>query len=224
MKTTFFLPALLCLCTSFATAQDHSFEVGAFGGGSYTDFREDGWLLDIYDFEATFNYVVGLHTQLNISDLIGIRIDPSYSRKSGTENILWSDVNGDLISTEGDTWERRLDYVVIPLLGNLQFGSKIRFNIFTGPYLGILLNQRDVLDSPFDGTVKISNQNVYATTDFGISGGASIEFELLNNIGLEVAVRNDFGLSDVYQNNNDLALRSLKTNALNLFVGGSYYF
>jgi hypothetical protein len=117
-----------------------------------------------------------------------------------------------------------LDYVVIPLLGNLQFGSKIRFNIFAGPYLGILLNQRDVLDSPFDGTVKISNQNVYATTDFGISGGASIEFELLNNIGLEVAVRNDFGLSDVYQNNNDLALRSLKTNALNLFVGGSYYF
>jgi len=115
--------------------------------------------------------------------------------------------------------EAVLNYLEVPLMGKLQFGRKIKYYINAGPYLGFLLNAKQVTEgnSQFyldkTGTMPLTvqgqplpSQSFDATTDieddiestnFGITGGIGLGYGLNNDNSLVLDARVAYGLNPI---------------------------
>lgn len=91
------------------------------------------------------------------------------------------------------------DYLEIPILikAMLPTSSKFKPNVFIGPSLGILTNAKIKIESP-PGYVPRSIKEETSSTDFGLSFGAGIEFELPQG-AITLDGRYNLGLSSTFE-------------------------
>ncbi len=99
------------------------------------------------------------------------------------------------------------NYLEIPLEAKLQFGedSKIRAYIFAGPTVGLLLSA--TANSTVNGGSSTSDnvKDQFSSTDFGIIGGAGLNFFLSDDLSLFLEAGYNYGFANVQQDSQPTA-------------------
>ena len=102
-----------------------------------------------------------------------------------------------------------LDYVVIPILLNLSFGTDFSFYLESGPYAGLNLNARSIgtVRSEFRSETSYLSQKIYVFDhidgyiedfDWGWITGCGIRFPVYDKYLLDVSISYDLGLMNIY--------------------------
>jgi hypothetical protein len=213
----YFLSLLLVI--SFSTylfAQDHKFEIGVQSGPSITRIRYLSGATDLFKSKAAFS--MSMFFQYNLSKNFALRIDPGYENKGYYANYTLTDANGAIIREAKEIGN--FNYINIPVLFRASMGNKIKYFINVGPYMGVLLSQHSIYDSPYSGKSKDTGTNYYKTLDFGITSGLGLAIPIKENFALSVEARNNIGLINISNSSNS----NVKTLSFNLLVGFAYKF
>lgn len=115
------------------------------------------------NYSSRFGFYGGLITELQTSEHFGFRAELNYSSQGGKRNgmqalpvssdlaTLWQMLPGFGVQTDGYMYasiksEAILNYLEIPVMAKYRFklGDKISFYAQAGPYIGIILNAKNV--------------------------------------------------------------------------------
>lgn len=155
--------------------------------------------------QGTHQGLVGGFTTRYISEkyfamICGLQVECNFSQRGWKEKIE---------DGTGNTYQRTLNYVEIPFLAHLAFGSDHRggrFFVNAGPQFAFFLNDKEERGGGVWNPNYRPNNVVYQygkavenKLDYGITGGLGVE--LLTGIGhFLVEGRYYYGLSDIYRN------------------------
>lgn len=142
-----------------------------------------------YTCEKYFNMICALQAEVNYTEL------------------GWKE----LIETSNDTYERTINYIQVPLLARLGFGHEVKGMqgyILLGPQIGFYLSDSDKRSGDWSFTTLNQRPNrviqqydlpIQNTFDYGITGGAGVEFS--SAVGhFMLDARYNFALSDIFHN------------------------
>jgi len=105
------------------------------------------------------------------------------------------------------------------------FGSKFRYFVNAGPYLGLALNHHYSIKDPGNSTIENDENDAFSPRDYGVAFGAGINYPLNSNLELTLEARNNLGLTNIYMGGYIFSGGGIyKTNSLNLLFGLSYKF
>lgn len=210
----------LILCSSLTFGQTNKFEVGLEMGPSLISLRGNDFLDKNND--ISFGFSSGFTFQYNFPKLISIRTNISFERKGLTTQGTATDEYGNQIGEI--TFHSKFDYLTIPLLVRLTFGKKINFFINAGPYIGYLIQQKNVIEA-FGEYPKTETDNTdnFKRTDFGITTGLGARFPIKSKLFLSLEIRNNLGLTNISSVPvvND---GTIKTNSTIILIGIEYRF
>ncbi|MPM28475.1 hypothetical protein SDC9_75001 [bioreactor metagenome] len=148
--------------------------------------------------QKTTNGMTGGLTVRYISEkyfamICGLQMELNYSQRGWTE----------LIEENTDTYSREMNYLEIPFLAHLAFGTERggQFFINAGPQIGFLLNEKEKKSADFSPISRTSYQYGKMADnkfDYGIVGGAGVEIR--TGVGnFLVEGRYYYALSDFYK-------------------------
>ncbi len=220
LRSSFLAFVLLCAAPSSVLAQSKAMTIGLEGGPALTTLRGNQILAQTSKIDFTF--AGGLFVEYGFSDHLSIRTGCSFERKGNKSNILLLDING---SELGNVKVRtQLDYLAVPLLVRYSFGSKVKFMVNAGPYLGFLLKGTErtgaIGSFPERTTDRTAN---FTQQDVGLSLGLGPTLSMGDHIRISLEVRATLGLLNVsaipvVENG------SIKTSSAALLVGAAYVF
>jgi len=204
MKKVFFIAVLAVFGVTATQAQE--VRLGAKGGVNFSSFSGDGF--DAFDDpEGRTSFHIGAFAEIPLSERFSIQPE-----------VLYSGQGFDLISREGaDDTEVQLDYINVPVMAKVYIVEGLYAE--AGPQIGF--NVKSEIDSDPDdvdsGDVTI-DEDVINDVDFSVGVGAGYQF----NNGLFLNARYNFGLTDVF-NNEDLLIDSDAKNSV-FAVSAGYSF
>ena len=145
-------------------------------------------------FGVTIRYISERYLKM----FCGIQAEINYSQRGWKENID---------DGTGDTYQRSMNYVEVPLMAHLAFGKDkgygARFVLNLGPQIGYLLGESEKKSEAWhpnerpSGVIWQYGKMAESKFDYGIVGGVGIEARTgIGNFLLEA--RYYFGLSDFY--------------------------
>jgi len=187
---------ILLFITTQTFAQQNKFEIGINGGANLSTMRGSS----TYDFSYKPGATFSLMFQYNASKMFSIHSNISYENKGTYITFPDSEWSGSSKSTF------EFQYITIPVLARLNFGTKAKFFINAGPYIGYLLRP-DWVDNSFD---------------FGLTTGIGGQIELRESLILSLELRNNLGLTPIttYYDEFDTQYN----NSINLLIGIAYRF
>ncbi|MCX6252797.1 MAG: porin family protein [Bacteroidetes bacterium] len=174
-----FLLFLMLLAPSLCNCQDRKFQVGIEGGPSLCVFREEMLL-----FPRKYD-------DLGLEGMIGVAfsypIDNNYAFCTGLswERQGYSNRSGD--------FHYHFDYLILPVVFQVNLLKKKRFYINMGPYVGYLLSKgfkSDYYDGFFD-------KWKYEKFDTGITLGLGVNLPIFHHFSTTIGLRNNFGLMNI---------------------------
>lgn len=193
----------LCLLgTSSAKAQlqdqRNNLSIGVNGGVnissvSFNPSIKEGKLIGP-EFGVTIRYIGEKYFNM----ICGIQGEINFSQRGWKENID---------DGTGDTYQRTMSYIEIPLLAHLAFGKDkgngVRFVLNLGPQIGYLIGENETMSASWDPSGRTPNKQYGKMADrkfdYGIIGGGGMEVRTgIGNFILEA--RYYYGLSDFYNN------------------------
>lgn len=131
--------------------------------------------------------------------ICGVQLEINYSQRGWNEKIEDGTEN---------TYNRIMNYIEIPFLAHLAFGSHVRdkglqFFLNAGPQMGFFLNEKEKMSDGWDTSARSPTaqygKKAENKFDYGIAGGTG--FELNTKIGhFIVEGRYYYGLSDFFKN------------------------
>ncbi|WP_339698883.1 porin family protein [uncultured Marixanthomonas sp.] len=204
MKKVFFIAVLAVFGVTATQAQE--VRLGAKGGVNFSSFSGDGF--DAFDDpEGRTSFHIGAFAEIPLSERFSIQPE-----------VLYSGQGFDLISREGaDDTEVQLDYINVPVMAKVYIVEGLYAE--AGPQIGF--NVKSEIDTDPDdvdsGDVTI-DEDVINDVDFSVGVGAGYQF----NNGLFLNARYNFGLTDVF-NNEDLLIDSDAKNSV-FAVSAGYSF
>mgnify|MGYP003132408040 CR=1 FL=1 len=204
MKKVFFIAVLAVFGVTATQAQE--VRLGAKGGVNFSSFAGDGF--DAFDDpEGRTSFHIGAFAEIPVSERFSIQPE-----------VLYSGQGFDLVSREGaDDTEVQLDYINVPVMAKVYLIEGLYAE--AGPQIGF--NVKNEIDSDPDdaGSGEIAiNEDVINDIDFSVGVGAGYRF----NNGLFLNARYNFGLTDVF-NNEDLLIDSDAKNSV-FVVSAGYSF
>ena len=204
MKKVFFIAVLAVFGVTATQAQE--VRLGAKGGVNFSSFAGDGF--DAFDDpEGRTSFHIGAFAEIPVSERFSIQPE-----------VLYSGQGFDLVSREGaDDTEVQLDYINVPVMAKVYLIEGLYAE--AGPQIGF--NVKNEIDSDPDdaGSGEIAiNEDVINDIDFSVGVGAGYRF----NNGLFLNARYNFGLTDVF-NNEDLLIDSDAKNSV-FAVSAGYSF
>ena len=159
---------------------------------------------DSDDLSTLFSPYVGVGTQCEVADLVGVELGAIYSRQGAKyENSLGSDD----VLYDG---EFQLDYLNIPVMAKVNLSDN--FFVEAGPQVGLLLSAKDKYDSPIEG--EDDAKDFFKSTDFGANIGLGYQFDS----GLNIGARYNLGLSDI----SDVGGAEIKNRVFSIGVGFAF--
>lgn len=108
-------------------------------------------------------------------------------------------------------------YLTIPVLFNLTFGSRFKYELSTGPYMGFLLGQKTIWSNPTGGEdINNKDMSVYRPGDGGWIFGTGCRYYLNNRWSVNMEFRWNAGLSNIASKPvmNSYSIHNLSTSAL----------
>ncbi len=196
------LVAAMCSMTETVQAQlkdqRHNFSIGVNGGVNLSSVSFDPNIKQGKLIGPSFGITARYISEKYFAMICGIQAEVNYSQRG------WKEVIED---GSGDTYNRKMNYLEIPLLAHLAFGKDqgkgVRFILNLGPQIGFLLNEKESMSNPFNPSNRPNGTNIqYGKMaenkfDYGIIGGGGLEIR--TGIGNFLAeARYYFGLSDFY--------------------------
>ncbi len=131
-------------------------------------------------------------------------------------------------------YSRSLDYVTIPFLTHFFFGNRVvRGFINAGPQVGFLLNSSyksnfDINNLPeFSQKSKVKEiytMEIANSFDYGITGGAGIEFRIKRKHGIVLEGRYYYGLGDIFKNRKKDVFSASHNQIITVSLGYLYHF
>jgi len=133
---------------------------------------------------------------------LGLIAEVNYSQRGWTEEFD---------PTDGFSYNRRLNYLELPIMTHIYFGNKIRFIVNIGPQISFLLNddqqmnqsladdlaERRAANPDAQIGVQYSDFTEMNRVDYGLIGGVGMELKTgIGDFNLEG--RYYFGLGDVF--------------------------
>ena len=199
-------------------------------GLTYSDFRGN----DFFDnYEYGFDFLIGISFDYKIKDRLFISTDVNYERKSANNFYEASNTVGSggtiiIIGTPfGENppdepelkFQTRFEYISIPILLKYFVSKNNDFYINGGPYLGYLLNIKNINDGEESD---LDFNNDFEKIDLGLTFGIGYNLNISQKSYLNFELRNNFGLTNIDSNNNNLFNRT-KANSLNLIIGWNFF-
>jgi len=214
----FIVIAMLNTCILFG--QYSKINIGIEGGPSAVLLWGNDILND--NIAPRQSFAAGVSFQYNFNRIFALRTNVAFERKGNSETNNFRDNQGNFLGNIQT--QNNLDYLTIPLLARASFGTKVKFFVNAGPFVGFLLKQTYVREAfeqypetTYDATDTFNN------IDYGVTFGLGFTINLTKSFLLSLEGRNNIGLSDisalpVYRDGN------MFTNSSNLLFGFAYQF
>lgn len=197
------LLSFLCLSAGIpvhAQRQDprHNLAIGINGGVNLSSVSFEPSIKEKTFLTPSFGVTIRYISERYLKMFCGIQAEINYSQRGWKENID---------DGTGDTYQRSMNYVEVPLMAHLAFGKDkgygARFVLNLGPQIGYLLGESEKKSEAWhpnerpSGVIWQYGKMAESKFDYGIVGGVGIEARTgIGNILLEA--RYYFGLSDFY--------------------------
>jgi hypothetical protein len=101
--------------------------------------------------------------------------------------------------------DNNLDYLTIPLLAKLSFGSNCKVGFTAGPYFSFLLKERhghySITRDNVSGDISNTITKDYKSFDFGLLSGLSCDIRIVENLLVSLNTEFHYGLIDVHKTN-----------------------
>lgn len=197
------LLSFLCLSAGIpvhAQLQDprHNLAIGINGGVNLSSVSFEPSIKEKTFLTPSFGVTIRYISERYLKMFCGIQAEINYSQRGWKENID---------DGTGDTYQRSMNYVEVPLMAHLAFGKDkgygARFVRNLGPQIGYLLGESEKKSEAWhpnerpSGVIWQYGKMAESKFDYGIVGGVGIEARTgIGNFLLEA--RYYFGLSDFY--------------------------
>ena len=197
------LLSFLCLSAGIpvhAQLQDprHNLAIGINGGVNLSSVSFEPSIKEKTFLTPSFGVTIRYISERYLKMFCGIQAEINYSQRGWKENID---------DGTGDTYQRSMNYVEVPLMAHLAFGKDkgygARFVLNLGPQIGYLLGESEKKSEAWhpnerpSGVIWQYGEMAESKFDYGIVGGVGIEARTgIGNFLLEA--RYYFGLSDFY--------------------------
>ena len=197
------LLSFLCLSAGIpvhAQLQDprHNLAIGINGGVILSSVSFEPSIKEKTFLTPSFGVTIRYISERYLKMFCGIQAEINYSQRGWKENID---------DGTGDTYQRSMNYVEVPLMAHLAFGKDkgygARFVLNLGPQIGYLLGESEKKSEAWhpnerpSGVIWQYGKMAESKFDYGIVGGVGIEARTgIGNFLLEA--RYYFGLSDFY--------------------------
>lgn len=197
------LLSFLCLSAGIpvhAQLQDqrHNLAIGINGGVNLSSVSFEPSIKEKTFLTPSFGVTIRYISERYLKMFCGIQAEINYSQRGWKENID---------DGTGDTYQRSMNYVEVPLMAHLAFGKDkgygARFVLNLGPQIGYLLGESEKKSEAWhpnerpSGVIWQYGKMAESKFDYGIVGGVGIEARTgIGNFLLEA--RYHFGLSDFY--------------------------
>lgn len=197
------LLSFLCLSAEIpvhAQLQDqrHNLAIGINGGVNLSSVSFEPSIKEKTFLTPSFGVTIRYISERYLKMFCGIQAEINYSQRGWKENID---------DGTGDTYQRSMNYVEVPLMAHLAFGKDkgygARFVLNLGPQIGYLLGESEKKSEAWhpnerpSGVIWQYGKMAESKFDYGIVGGVGIEARTgIGNFLLEA--RYYFGLSDFY--------------------------
>lgn len=160
---------------------------------------------------------------------LGLLAELNYTQRGWTEDF------SELPKNPDHSYSRTLNYIEMPLMTHIYFGSKVKFVINVGPQVSYMFSDKgtmnDALSSYVDAEYEkdsetplfLQYEDIDNKFDYGLLGGVGVEFDTgLGNFILEG--RYYFGLGDSFDNSRSKP-GNFSRSAHRYFAGKlTYYF
>lgn len=197
------LLSFLCLSAGIpvhAQLQDprHNLAIGINGSVNLSSVSFEPSIKEKTFLTPSFGVTIRYISERYLKMFCGIQAEINYSQRGWKENID---------DGTGDTYQRSMNYVEVPLMAHLAFGKDkgygARFVLNLGPQIGYLLGESEKKSEAWhpnerpSGVIWQYGKMAESKFDYGIVGGVGIEARTgIGNFLLEA--RYYFGLSDFY--------------------------
>ncbi|WP_121665982.1 porin family protein [Mesonia aquimarina] len=118
--------------------------------------------------------------------------------KKGLSNAAISEENSNFVETD-----IKLNYLTLPIMASWHFGSRKNWFLNLGPYAGYLIQAKD-------STLETDLKEAFESTDFGVSLGIGIKFNLSSFTKVYVEYDSQFGVTDIINNNTGNSGRNIR--------------
>lgn len=171
--------------------QKQNFSIGVSGGVNLGNVDFSPRIKQGYLVGPQMGFTARYISEKYFSMICGIQAEVNYSQRG------WKEVIED---DSGDSYQRAMNYVEIPLLAHLAFGKEYgngaRFILNLGPQIGFLINEKETHAMP---SIQKEQYGKVAENgfDYGLIGGGGLEIR--TGIGhFLIEGRYYFGLSDFF--------------------------
>ena len=193
---------LIIILFSVNTFSQNEFRLGLNGGFNFSSIFSDN------NSNSKFSYLFGINAQYYLGKNFSIKSGINYENKVVSK---FNVVTGILIDGNDD-------YLILPILLKYDFGKSNTYFVNGGCFFGYLLSKE--LDS-FE-----INRITNTKKDFGISIGIGKKIELTNNNIITLEIRNNFGLTNIYDNEKNtppnFEQKKFRTNSINLIASWDF--
>jgi len=211
MKKKSLIIMFTLLMSVSAYTQSGKINVGVYGGAGISST-----MMFSYQ-KAGFGYEGGLQLEYNIYKRISLISGIAYEKMSSIDKI---DFNDTLNNPQSFTYNHRFDFITIPLLMRVNFGSKMKIFINAGPSFNYLVYQEGKTIDNINNTTSISSYiDHYDRIEMAIEVGAGVSYPVSDKITMSIELRNKTGLTNISKE--DMATQ--KTMSLLLHLGINYY-
>jgi len=153
----------------------------------------------------SYNYLLGGFMQFNFSKTFGIQPEVNFAQSSSHFTNDATDVYDDLFA-DGSQRKAKLNYIVVPVLLNINVGPSKRVKLQVGPQVGGLL--KETVDS------LSTNRDFYKKSNWSFVAGLWIQIPFIN-----LGARYEMGLTNI---NGIDAQQKWKSQAFTLFAGFTF--
>lgn len=210
------LLSLLIIIPFLSFSQEkQKISVGVVISPSLTNIRGTNFLPKYY--EKTLGYLIGASFNYTINNTISLQTDLSFERKGAVLNVEGTNSQG-AYEGQGFKAHSNFDYLTIPLLARATFGSKVKFFINAGPFVGFLISQKETTKASGFPTSKIDYTSLYQCLDAGITAGVGLSVPMNERFSVSLEGRNNLGLVDINKYSG-----SVMTNSTNFLIGVVYH-
>jgi len=207
---------LAIILSTYTFAQDSKIEIGVQGGPNVSFMRFQN-----QTFTEKNNPLVafsgGLFFQYNFNKTFSLRADPGFERKGYFDKYIY---NNWVSNTTTEKDRQSFNYLTVPILLRAAVGNKVRYFINAGPYIGLLLSEKERDNPPNQSSLIYNNTSYYKKTDLGITAGIGLSIPIKEEFALSIELRNNLGLMNIGTSSSG----NIKTNSTNLLIGFTYKF
>lgn len=216
------MKTILIACLIFLqfdiTAQSNPFDIGVESGITLSSLRGNS-LVDANHTSKTGG-AFGLCFQYNFPKLLSIKTGLGFEQKGSHFSVPAVDINGNVKGDYKGT--TTFNYLTIPLMAQFSLGKKWQPFINIGGFCSVMLNEQERIQafSDYPGS-KSNNTDLFKRTEFGITGGLGLAYNMEMPLAVSLEIRNNLGLTNI----SDIPVignGKILTNSLNFLVGISY--